>query len=193
MLRGVILTRLEEYKDTVRVLFGHRVVDIEQNSEKVVAVVETMEGQRRLNAKYLVGADGARSTVRKQIGCTFDGFTYDKMIVAKNVYYPFIENGFHRGQFIVHPEHFALVRYFLSIRLSLSLYPFDPFVLSLCLSPPGHWASFSSSLTGDRKMRQRLHVPSLLRRRLLLDSRTSPLKPRKQIQCHIPRSQTRHR
>ena len=63
----------------------------------------------RVSGEYLVGADGARSTVRKLIGCTFDGFTYDKMVVATNVFYPFRENGFASGQFIVHPEHFAMV------------------------------------------------------------------------------------
>ena len=109
LVAGVILKHLRQYPELVTVLFGHKFVGVEQDGDSVTAIVQTKEGEKRLKAKYLVGADGARSTVRKQIGCTFDGFTYDKMIVATNVYFPFLENGFHRGQFIVHPEHFALV------------------------------------------------------------------------------------
>jgi 2-polyprenyl-6-methoxyphenol hydroxylase-like FAD-dependent oxidoreductase len=109
LVAGVILRHLQQSPELVTVLFGHKCVGIEQDEESVTAIVETKEGEKRFKSKYLVGADGARSTVRKQIGCTFDGFTYDKMIVATNVYYPFIDNGFHRGQFIVHPQHFALV------------------------------------------------------------------------------------
>ena len=67
------------------------------------------DGEVRVTGEYLVGADGARSSVRRLIGCTFDGFTYDKMVVATNVFYPFRENGFTNSQFIIHPEHFAMV------------------------------------------------------------------------------------
>jgi 2-polyprenyl-6-methoxyphenol hydroxylase-like FAD-dependent oxidoreductase len=108
LVAKVIIGHISKCKEA-SILFGHKVVGIEQDEKSVTAIVETKEGIKKITAQYLVGADGARSTVRKQIGCTFDGFTYDKMIVATNVYYPFIENGFHRGQFIVHPEHFALV------------------------------------------------------------------------------------
>jgi 2-polyprenyl-6-methoxyphenol hydroxylase-like FAD-dependent oxidoreductase len=108
LVAGVILKHLETYKEAT-VLWNHKVVGIEQDDTSVTAVCETDNGPVRVTGQYLIGADGARSTVRKEIGCTFDGFTYDKMVVATNVYYPFRENGFHRGQFIVHPEHFALV------------------------------------------------------------------------------------
>ena len=108
LVAGVILKHLSEYTEAT-ILWNHKVVGIEQDDTSVTAICETENGQVKITGQYLVGADGARSTVRKQIGCTFDGFTYDKMVVATNVYYPFRENGFPRGQFIIHPEHFALV------------------------------------------------------------------------------------
>jgi 2-polyprenyl-6-methoxyphenol hydroxylase-like FAD-dependent oxidoreductase len=109
LVAGIILKHLSTYKEAT-VLWSHKVVGIEQDEDSVTAICETEGGKTvRVTGKYLVGSDGARSTVRKVIGCTFDGFTYDKMVVATNVYYPFREYGFHRGQFIVHPEHFALV------------------------------------------------------------------------------------
>jgi FAD binding domain len=104
----VILKHLQQY-DNAKVLWNHKVVGIEQDKETVTAICETENGQVKVTGQYLVGADGARSTVRKLIGCTFDGFTYDKMVVATNVFYPFREHGFSSGQFIIHPEHFAMV------------------------------------------------------------------------------------
>jgi len=108
---GVILKHLQNFKNA-KVLWNHNVVGIEQDNASVTAICKTKEhGEVRVTGKYLVGADGARSTVRKLIECTFDGFTYDKMVVATNVFYPFRENGFAAGQFIIHPEHFAMVSY----------------------------------------------------------------------------------
>lgn len=109
----IILRRLNEYPHA-KVLWNHKVVGIEQDEKKVTAICETSEGEKRISGQYLVGADGARSSVRKLIGCTFDGFTYDKMVVATNVYYPFRENGWAAGQFVIHPEHFAMVFYLMT-------------------------------------------------------------------------------
>jgi len=106
---GIILKHLEKYPHA-KVLWEHKVVGIEQDGESATAVCELPDWTtKRVSGKYVVGADGARSTVRKLIGCTFDGFTYDKMVVATNVFYPFREHGFYTGQFIIHPEHFAMV------------------------------------------------------------------------------------
>lgn len=107
-LAGVVLKHLQKYENA-KVLWNHKVVGIEQDGERVAALCETRGGEVRITGDHLVGADGARSTVRKLIGCTFDGFTYDKMVIATNVFYPFQENGFAAGQFIIHPEHFAMV------------------------------------------------------------------------------------
>ena len=107
-LAGVVLKHLQKYENA-KVLWNHKVVGIEQDGGGVTAICEAHGGEVRITGEYLVGADGARSAVRKLIGCTFDGFTYDKMVVATNVFYPFRENGFSSGQFIIHPEHFAMV------------------------------------------------------------------------------------
>jgi len=104
----VILKHMAQYPNT-KVLWDHNLVEIKDHGDSVTAVCDVRGENAEITGRYLVGADGARSTVRKLIGCTFEGFTYDKMVVATNVYYPFLENGFGLGQFIVHPEHFALV------------------------------------------------------------------------------------
>ena len=87
-----------------------KLLGLNRTGRELLRFVRRTGGEVRITGDYLVGADGARSSVRKLIGCTFDGFTYDKMVVATNVFYPFRENGFADGQFIIHPEHFAMIR-----------------------------------------------------------------------------------
>lgn len=108
LVAAIILKHLEPYPHA-KVLFNHRISGLKDHGDSVTAVCDTPEGRKEFTGRYLVGADGARSTVRKLIGCTFEGFTYDKMVVATNVHYPFQDHGFSFAQFIVHPDHFALV------------------------------------------------------------------------------------
>lgn len=58
----------------VKVLFGHEVDTIGQDAERVT-VSGTSAGGRRFEhtASYLVGSDGGRSRIRKQMGVSFDG------------------------------------------------------------------------------------------------------------------------
>ena len=62
----------------VDVRFNHRLVDIKETSDKVIATVErrldddTTE-QVEIEAKYLVGCEGGRSTTRKWMGVEFEG------------------------------------------------------------------------------------------------------------------------
>jgi 2-polyprenyl-6-methoxyphenol hydroxylase-like FAD-dependent oxidoreductase len=92
-----------------QILFNHKLYDIKENDDNITALVETPEGQQEVKSKYLAGCDGARSTVRKVLDLGYDGFTLPQWLVACNVRYPFVEHGFARGQFIVHPEHFCLI------------------------------------------------------------------------------------
>ncbi|WP_028927791.1 FAD-dependent monooxygenase [Pseudonocardia acaciae] len=54
----------------VPVLWGHPVVDVLADADGVTVVVD---GPRRHRARYLVAADGARSTVRKALNIDFPG------------------------------------------------------------------------------------------------------------------------
>jgi 2-polyprenyl-6-methoxyphenol hydroxylase-like FAD-dependent oxidoreductase len=80
-----------------------------ETADGVIATVETPNGQKEISANYLAGCDGGRSTVRKLLELTYDGFTLPQWLVACNVRYPFQDHGFVRAQFIVHPEHFCLI------------------------------------------------------------------------------------
>jgi len=71
---------------TLKVSFNHKVLNIGQDADKAWIDVETPEGEKRLEASYIVGCDGASSAVRRGLyGKEFPGYTWDKQIVATNV------------------------------------------------------------------------------------------------------------
>ncbi len=66
--------------DDVDVHLAHEVVAFEQNDDDVRVHVRDVErgDVRVVRARYLVAADGARSTVRKQLGITSDDLQFDQ-------------------------------------------------------------------------------------------------------------------
>ncbi|KEF54936.1 uncharacterized protein A1O9_09379 [Exophiala aquamarina CBS 119918] len=92
-----------------KILFEHTLRDFKEEGDSLRAIFDTPTGEKAITTKYLVGSDGARSTVRKLLNISYEGFTLPQWLVACNVRYPFREHGFGPGQFIVHPEHFCLV------------------------------------------------------------------------------------
>ncbi|MCI2415986.1 FAD-dependent monooxygenase [Saccharopolyspora sp. K220] len=64
--------------DLVDLRFGSRLVGVENTGGGVEAVIETSTGEQRLRGSYLIGADGAGSTVRKQLDLAFEGVTYSE-------------------------------------------------------------------------------------------------------------------
>ncbi|KAF2258414.1 putative monooxygenase [Lojkania enalia] len=107
-LAEVIFRHFKECKEA-QVLFRHKVVGMEQDESGVTVDVETPDGRKRMNATYVVGADGGRSMIRQLVGVDFEGFTWPQQIVATNVVYPFDEYGYSTGNQIVHPDHFCVV------------------------------------------------------------------------------------
>jgi 2-polyprenyl-6-methoxyphenol hydroxylase-like FAD-dependent oxidoreductase len=71
----------------IRLLFGAQVTDVATGPDRVGVRVQTADGARMLDGSYLVGADGASSTVRRALGVPFEGFTYPErfMIVSTSV------------------------------------------------------------------------------------------------------------
>ena len=67
------------------VLSGHQLTGLEQDDDGVTAVVSAPDGQRRIRARYLVGCDGGRSTVRKALGLPFPGSDGTELFVAADV------------------------------------------------------------------------------------------------------------
>jgi len=91
------------------VRWNHRVSGVSRDQSGVTLVVETPDGRRSLRAPWLVGADGGRSTVRQELGLSFDGYTWPVRLVATNVHYDFEAHGFARANFVIDPVHWAVI------------------------------------------------------------------------------------
>jgi 2-polyprenyl-6-methoxyphenol hydroxylase-like FAD-dependent oxidoreductase len=99
---------------TASVSFSHKVTETGQDAEKAWVSVQTSHGVQIFDADYIVGADGASSTIRHSLfNDNFPGYTWAPWLVATNVYYDFDTIGWHDINFIVHPEH-----WFMAARIS---------------------------------------------------------------------------
>jgi 2-polyprenyl-6-methoxyphenol hydroxylase-like FAD-dependent oxidoreductase len=87
---GPLLVRHFESYPNTEILWGHKVVGVEQDEKEARAIVQTADGEtKKIGGDYLVGADGASSGVRTALfGKEYPGETLDKQIVATNVGLP---------------------------------------------------------------------------------------------------------
>ena len=85
-LSRLLLERLRPLAD---IRFGTRLVGLKQTDAEVVATLESGEA---LHADYLIGADGARSTVRKCIGLEFRGETFPETTLLATTDFEFREH-----------------------------------------------------------------------------------------------------
>lgn len=70
-----------------QVHFNHRVIGFEDRGDHIMVRVESPDGIHVFYGPYLCGADGAHSTVRRQLGLRFDGMTYaDRFLLVSTDY-----------------------------------------------------------------------------------------------------------
>ncbi len=89
----------------VEVLFDHEVTAIADDGEGVTVTA----GGQDFRARWLIGCDGARSTVRKLAGIEFEGHTWPERFVATNVKFPFQELGYQQANFVCDPVNMAVI------------------------------------------------------------------------------------
>jgi len=78
----------------VEVLFGHEVISVDQDQSSVHVGVRSAAGEVVHRGAWVIGADGGRSTVRKQAHIEFEGFTWAERFLVLTT--PFDFNA-HRG------------------------------------------------------------------------------------------------
>ena len=64
------------------VRFSSEVTAVEEDATSVTAVVGQGDGTQSFTGRFLVGADGARSNVRKTLDIAFDGFTWPERFLV---------------------------------------------------------------------------------------------------------------
>jgi len=87
--------------DNAEVLFSHRMLGYHESEDGVIVSLESPYSIEKVSAKFVIGADGANSVVRKLIGVEFDGFTYPEKFLCLTTKEPLEE----------HFENLALVNY----------------------------------------------------------------------------------
>ena len=81
VMAGMLAEALEQHENAT-VLFNHRVTAFEQNADGIEVALENPYELVKVKGKYLIGADGGNSIVRKWLGVTFDGFTYPEKFLT---------------------------------------------------------------------------------------------------------------
>ena len=92
-----------------RVLWSHKVTALAQDDEGVRLTVETPGGAETFAADWVIGTDGARSTIRGLLGLEFEGLTWPDRFVATNIEYPFRDFGFANANMVVDPDNWAVI------------------------------------------------------------------------------------
>jgi 3-(3-hydroxy-phenyl)propionate hydroxylase len=104
---ALALAALEALPDG-EVRFSHRLTGIRQTGDEVVATVETPGGEERLSGRYLIGADGGRSTVRKEIEIPFEGFTYPERFLVLTTPFDFAaQRGYVYRNYFADPDEWC--------------------------------------------------------------------------------------
>ncbi len=108
LLADLVMRHLAKLPNT-RVLWGHTLVGLEQDDSAVRLKVDTANGEIDMRAKWVIGSDGARSSVRRLLGLPFEGHTWPDRFVATNIEYDFHAHGFGNANMLVDPVNWAVV------------------------------------------------------------------------------------
>ncbi len=104
---GLLLERSAKLGN-IEVLFNHTVTDVSQSADNVTVTVTTPGGEQTHTGAWLIGADGGRSTVRKQTGIAFEGFTYEERFLVLTTPFDFAANrGYCERTYIADPEEWC--------------------------------------------------------------------------------------
>lgn len=107
-LAEIALRRLVEYPHA-SVRFNTRLISLTQDQEGVTLQLMTPNGPEQLRAQWVVGADGAGSTVRGQLALDFEGITWPERFVATNVFFDFERHHYARATFLIDEVHGAVI------------------------------------------------------------------------------------
>lgn len=86
---------------------GAEVIGIEQDAGSVTAIVRSAAGEERLTGRFLIGADGGRSIVRKSQRIGFEGFTWPERFLVVTTSFDFAPLGFACSSYTMDPEEWT--------------------------------------------------------------------------------------
>jgi 3-(3-hydroxy-phenyl)propionate hydroxylase len=99
-----VLYAMSRHLPTLDIRTETEVLACSQSTDTVEVEVECPDGTReRVKGCYLIGADGARSTVRREAGIAFEGFTYGERFMIIGTPYDFAQAGYAYRNYISDP------------------------------------------------------------------------------------------
>ncbi len=104
----VVLGKLKAQANAA-VSLDRQLIGLVQDSQGVTATARGSTGSEEIRAKWLVGADGAGSTVRKLLNLSFDGITWPERFIATNVQFDFAKYGFTNATFLVDSQFGSVI------------------------------------------------------------------------------------
>ncbi|MGW0575837.1 FAD-dependent oxidoreductase [Streptomyces sp. NPDC002920] len=107
-LAEIALEHLRRLPGT-EVRFGTLVTGLSEGSDGVTVDAEAQGAPLRLRASWVVGTDGANSSVRELLGLGFEGFTWPERFVATNVRYDYERYGFGTANMVLDPVYGAII------------------------------------------------------------------------------------
>jgi 3-(3-hydroxy-phenyl)propionate hydroxylase len=69
--------------------FSTTVKSVVDHSDHVAVTVDGPDGEETITARYLIGSDGSRSVVRKEMNIEMEGFTYPELFLVVSTDFPF--------------------------------------------------------------------------------------------------------
>lgn len=95
--------------DGFELIREREVIALTQDDDGVEVTVQAPDGGRETHSgRYLVGADGGRSLVRKALDIDFPGFTWEERFIIVSTYYDFEEAaGYRYRNYVAHPERWC--------------------------------------------------------------------------------------
>ena len=104
-----ILLRHLEARPEAEIRFSHRVTGFTQDGEGVAVEAATPDGPARLAGRWLIGADGGRSVVRRGLDIPFEGFTWPERFLVASTTFDLEPHGFAGTAYIADPDEWAAV------------------------------------------------------------------------------------
>jgi 3-(3-hydroxy-phenyl)propionate hydroxylase len=83
--------------------FGYTVTGLEARDDRVLVHISGDDGPATIEASWVIGADGGRSTVRKSLGIEFEGFTWPEQFLVVSTPYDFAQHGFAMNVYVADP------------------------------------------------------------------------------------------
>ena len=89
--------------------FHHRIIGFEHKADSVLVRFESDGIPGRLEASWLIGADGGRSTIRRLLAVEFEGFTWPEQFLVVSTPYDLARHGFTMNAYVADPIEWAAV------------------------------------------------------------------------------------